>query len=71
MSASARASWTPRGAAKISWKRLDRMDSMLEEIANTWGSADDGVIADDCDRVKAALKNLRASVEYAGGNPNA
>ncbi|WP_395672040.1 hypothetical protein [Inquilinus sp.] len=61
----ARASWTPRGAAKASRSRIDRMESMLEEIADLWGTAD-GVIVDDCDRVKAELKNLRAAVEYAG-----
>ncbi|HEY9344207.1 MAG TPA: hypothetical protein VIQ53_02795 [Inquilinus sp.] len=66
MGAPAQASWTPRRAAKISRDLITRMERMAAEIANLWGTADDGVVADDCDRLKAELKNLRAAVEHAG-----
>jgi hypothetical protein len=60
-------SWSPRRAAKFSRDRIARIDSLLSEIADTWGAVDP-VLVDDCDRMKGELKNLLAAVEYAGGH---
>ena len=59
--------WTPRRAARLSYDRVARIEHLLDEIANWWGTIDAAVV-DECERIKAELKQLRVAVDRAGQN---
>lgn len=60
-------SWTPAKAAAAARRRIDKVETLLLEVAYLYGGVDNSVI-DKCDQIAASLRgedSLDAAIQYA------